>query len=163
MPFASPERRDTAYHEAGHAVAWHLLGRVIDYVTMEEDWFAESLGHTRYRLPSEEERSSPDCNERYLWDRIITAYAGGYAFEKQGAEYDAAGCANDLCQVAEYNSALGGSDEEAVVRLKRLSEEARALVERAWPAIEAVAALLLERDDVSGAEPARVIQAALPD
>ena len=161
MDGSDRERRDTAYHEAGYAVAWHLLGRVIDYITLEDDWFAESLGHTRYRIPTEEERSAADINERYLRDRIITAYAGGYASQKLGAGYDEAGCTDDLQQVAEYNSALGGSKEEAAERLAQLSAEARALVETGWPAIEVLATLLLEREDVGGADAARLIHAAL--
>lgn len=163
MSQVSSERRDTAYHEAGHAVAWHHLGRVIEYVTMDEDWFAESLGHTSYRLPDETADPAAHRSVRYLEDRIITAYAGGYAAEKATGVLDEGGCRNDYEQISEYNAQLGGSAEQASERLQRLSRDARALVEAAWPAVEALAAVLLEQDDVSGVRAAEIIQAALPD
>jgi cell division protease FtsH len=68
----------TAYHEAGHAVAAHALGIVIEGVSIVQD--EGSLGHTTTPLP-ENFDSSDEKADAVLEKHLIVGVAGAASEE----------------------------------------------------------------------------------
>lgn len=162
---ASRARWCTAYHEAGHAVASHALGRDVDHVTIRTDKAAGFVGRVQGVPPAPDEvlgTENPHLVSRRVQDLILILYAGGAAEEAFSGMYDEAGCSADIEEALDLAFTACGSDPEAFLLLENLAEQARALVGRTWPAIDALVAALLEHEELDGLEVSRIIDEALP-
>jgi hypothetical protein len=134
----SPSAQRVAYHEAGHAVVGHVLGKTIEYVTIEPaltDVAGQTFGHTKWL---DLDQGSPD-------PMVLVALAGSLAEERQ------MGDADDWARAAERRQA-----EHVLLMAKRLGrrdgpptitpgEETRAagMVQDCWPAVQALATALM--------------------
>jgi hypothetical protein len=146
--------QDTAYHEAGHAVAaWrnHQL-KMRDYVTIATDPQRGSLGHLRNppRFISELERSGGASGRAILQaERFAIGCLAGNAAEcwhRGGKRRHLAGGGQDREQAVEILSHLVGSNEELTAYFHLLQIRAENLVAQWWPEVEALAArLVIER------------------
>jgi len=138
--------RETAYHEAGHAVAAVVMGlglRKKGVTTLTTDG---NLGYTYVRQP----RKTQDGDMRY----VVVLLSGGVAVgilkgEKPHETQDLYGAGTDL----EYATAAlcWIPDMEAKYKLRRLLyETAQELLQDNWAAVEAVAGMLIECRSLSG-------------
>jgi hypothetical protein len=137
-----------AYHEAGHAVVCLAYGMPIDSASIVPD-----------------ESASGYCRRKSLdnfpaWELITVALAGPIAETRFGRRQDKRASRGDRRQASELAGLVCGSDREAKAFLRWRSIVAESLVDRHWPAIQAVAALLVERQTVYGWEIEQALQAA---
>ncbi len=170
---AAADRVRAAYHEAGHALAGVCLrgpGRLVRVSVLPH---GRALGHTLFR---------DDDEERYLHSRRhaldrLTELMAGRAAEELALGEPSAGAADDLERATRLARAMvtrwGMDPEIGPVRLRHevegeesqrqadramraLVEEAgraaRALLEARMPALERLAAALLERERLEGEE-----------
>ncbi|MEO8564102.1 MAG: hypothetical protein ABI601_18620 [bacterium] len=153
-----------AHHEAGHAALDIYFEHDLECVTVVADGDAaggtlvDRGGDESLRYEDEEQSQVPF--ER----RIMSALAGEIAqrrFNPGSVEDEHAG--SDRLEVHDYLDELDCPTQEirdAYWRLLRLRAEH--LVERLWPRVEAIAALLVERKTISGDEARQAFAAAGP-
>lgn len=152
--------QDTAYHEAGHAVAaWrfgHLKKR--DYVTIVPDPQRGSAGHLRNppRFISEIERSGSASGRAVLQaEKFVVGCLAGNAAEcrhRGGKRRYLAGGRQDRDQAVEILSHFVGSAEELNTYFHLLQVRAENLVYAFWLAVEAVAQRLLSEKKLTSAQ-----------
>lgn len=133
---ADAQLRETAWHEAGHAVARHRAGRDFADVTIQPDLQGMASGSVSYA--SEES-----------WDEVVMLLSGIAAQRLINPGCDEAGAASDYAEADRILAVLGLSRELA-------EAEAAALVEREYRVIGQLADLLLE-EQVLPADEAAVI------
>lgn len=142
--------RVTAYHEAGHAVARFVLRRRIDRVSILPD--DESRGHVQgyvlAKLGQDWDYTLRDV--QMLEDQILSALAGPAAEERLTGDVDADGAVHDRTTAVDIAMHLEGGPEVVEPYLAYLDAKAHALVKTRWPMVEALAAELLERKQLSG-------------
>jgi hypothetical protein len=156
----------SAYHEAGHAVVAHVLGRRFGGVTAVAE--ASALGRCRY---AEERNFDPDLPgmysgpqvQRVLENQIVGYLAGPIAQgiltgEKSWRETSGRG---DVARAVDLAMYVTGDIGEAEAYLARLWLEAENLLKlpENWGAVRALAAELVEARHV-GEDQAREIIAA---
>jgi hypothetical protein len=150
--------RATAFHEAGHAVVGLVLGMRFEYISIESDENDGFYGITWWdevRFFDEEEKA---CASAEVFEIAIRrAFAGEMAEGQAGCPIDEIGGSRDHMHVRMLTVGLPGTPEERTARLATLKRETRDLLVRRWEAVEVLAAALLERGRMSGAD----VQAAL--
>lgn len=132
--------RRAQYHEAGHAVVAHLLGRRVTSVSAmsDDDLAAGRAGFTSY-APVDLSRARRATIER----SIVIALAGGIA-ERLMDPAAPGEDADDLARIAVWSRLVSGVDP---TELRSRSEK---LVREHWPAVEAVADALVWDDHLDG-------------
>src|SRR5262245_28314139 len=148
-------KKATAYHEAAHAVMHHLVGDHIVSVTIEDD--EETWGRVRVYVKEDAARQ---------WRRWATAMAGSIA-ERWISDGDLIGSEDDferrddaigevfadIIKAAKGTGADKDDIADAVFKIAMNFEELiEAIVTTHRPAIEALAAELLERKTMTGEE-----------
>lgn len=158
----------TAYHEAGHALAaWH--GRLpIRECSIVPDDGAGTLGHvTHHPSPTS---FQPDVasatelrNRARIEAHVVTSLAGTFAARLVSARVSSASWETDRNAAVDLLDYLVGSKEELQAYLGWLTVRARQLAqaEHLRPALDALAAALLEHRRLSGREARRIIRDAL--
>jgi ATP-dependent Zn protease len=138
-----------AYHEAGHAVIGMRLRLRLKHVTIRPDLCTYGLAHFKFVRASDVEK------------RAITAVAGPLAEKKH------LGRNGNLGNSAEYRSVISEicfpSDRQAKAWRSQLRVRAQTLVNDRWAEIEKVAAALLERETLTGAQVGKIIRQELSD
>ena len=164
-----PWINQVAYHEAGHAVAGYELHVPFRYVTIVPDEEQGSAGHILYsRLRPDFDSARYEMTEfqlrRIIEPRIICALSG------EAAESGLTGRRHLLTATEDYHHAVefalvatGGSPDEAGAYCTWLYYRAVGVVRKpfVWPAIEALAAALLEHKTISSREARRIIKGAI--
>ncbi len=173
---AADELRNTAYHEAGHAILelMRTRGARLRYASI----IPRENGSLGFVLPGvDESRNSVTRND--IIEMVRVALAGRAAEEAfSGAEGTTSGCSNDLMQATQYlRYLLTRSGFHGLLSLERrfedspeLREQAEAILQQEYahvlgllrrhrPLLDRVATLLLERQEVSGDELTRVVDA----
>jgi hypothetical protein len=169
-----PEREETAYHEAGHAVVALKLGLSIRYVSIRpgEDFLGacELLPPERGLGPQpeltddpaswlargawEEESERCEAEEAVFHESHIVSMLAGWAAEhrlarerrRDAVPWTDPRFALDRKQLAALALALYGSGDAASAQLEAKLGPARRLVKQQWPGIRRVAEALLERE-----------------
>ena len=141
-----------AYHEAGHAITAHQLGRHlprnVSIVPM-----GASLGRVKPTpWPSS---SHPDIemtarNRALIEDKIVALLAGHEAERHFTGRSNRVGAGSDFSQAADFALRIGGDGEGATAYLKWCSFCARRSVDFNWHAIERFARRLLEAGVLGG-------------
>lgn len=150
---------ETAYHEAGHAVVAHAQGLGFESVSIVED--EDSLGRCHVTLPEgfqpdERREGSVEILEAHL----AVCLAGALAQELfTGESVELA--ANDLSGALKLVGSLGASSEQMNARIEEAEQRARGILHRGWPAVEALAARLLEQEELDSERTAAVIREGL--
>lgn len=157
-------RRDTAFHEAGHAVAACLHGYPFRLVTIEPR--TASLGHVLFAKWSGE--FHPDANNdrrtmRRVEVMVTTALAGNAAQWILTRRNDWVGAREDNAHAVRMASYMCGDDDEALALVAYLRARVRNQLALApnWAAVKAVAEALLERRTLRGGEARRLVRVAL--
>lgn len=157
------KRRAAAYHEAGHAVACHMLEHPFHYVTILQG--EGTHGHCKSKKPPrwfnpELNLDDPRC-AKWLDEEIIILYAGGAAERLFTGRYNHIGRARDYDVACELSLYRCGWTKVVEAHIRWLHLTAEYSVESPmWrPSISAVAQALLERETLSAQEVAEVIRA----
>jgi len=121
----------TAHHEAGHAVAWCALGvgHQIEHATLDSETL---LNSACVRIRLDRNATGPEVE-------IVATLAGPIAQRKYNPR-----AYRKRHGSGDHKRALELAGELAQGRLDELTGDAEKLVDEHWPAIEKVAALLLE-------------------
>jgi len=152
-----------AYHEAGHVV----VGRLEGLPALDTDVLPDGdggRGHTRFANPGAwfaPGRGSLTAAERDFVERVLTTFMAGFAAESRHGRGDPSGSGYDLDQAARtWVGYLATSDSERAAVRHGFLERAESLLARpeAWSAVEALAAALLEKGRLDGADAARVVE-----
>jgi hypothetical protein len=165
MPTSHHARRPsqlkrTAYHEAGHAVVSFALRRAVRRVSIVPG--EEFLGRCTLAQAGDPD-GLPERQERARAEReILVLLAGGLAEAKLAGRHNHAGASQDIDAAFSWATRVSGSMEEAEAYLAWLRVRARHLLDvpEHWSAVEALAAELLQRREVSGRAARRVYLAA---
>lgn len=147
----SMDRKATAYHEAGHAVA-AMESRVrLSSVSIIPD--DESYGHCTYSIPWLER--SPEIENVYKWryrleNLAVVALSGVAAQELYLGGEPEHGFENDVDNALDYLNHLSGSDEELRAYFEWIRQRAMVLVSKPVNAavIGGLAKALLEREEL---------------
>jgi hypothetical protein len=158
--------RVRAIHEGGHVVAAHSFGRVIDYASLHAE---EGGGAVRYFFAADERRALLNDPEgeglRYAKEAATISLAGPVARGVAQGEH----APFRLRDLAELYGGCGDVPNarraiEAAVwfcpdqDLRPLIRRAEGLVANEWPLIQLLAAKLVERGELSGAEIGRILR-----
>jgi len=156
--FLDPDQdEDTAYHEAGHAVAAFALKVPVRQATIVPD--GDILGHVRHS-----KLGGAGRNPRRAERRVIIALAGDIA-ERHHNPHRRRGDARDLGKAIDIIDRLARSDDHLKKWFHRkkwlaeLEKEAADLIlsDRWWPTVEAVAKALVQRRTLTGKEVASIV------
>jgi|SRR5215469_12953916 len=156
-----------AYHEAGHAVAWHVVGGLVEEVSIASSQTGyKGYCHFGFLMPNGDEDLSPDewLQRGRIDPRTVTAYyAGMLAMAYYCASYEG------------EDDYLEGSEQDDLERIDALllrlcpDEQQRSATKEAcwmqaqkflsdyWPAVQAVATKLLNRKALDGRDVHRII------
>jgi hypothetical protein len=155
-----------AYHEAGHAVVGHSIGRMIALVSIQKekehrggcffDAFAESgSGHPQWQKGSQN------------LELITILYAGTVAVyilcERRGWDYDVwrAMDLRDLAEIDHISRQMFADDTQREAALDGCWEHAYDLLTKHWNAIETLTTDLVTLEWVTGAEAHTIIRQAI--
>jgi hypothetical protein len=156
----STERERTAYREAGRAAVLMHLGIELGVVSTGTVAGA-GTGRARAGEVGEEllRYGSSGSARAAAEPEIMALLAGPLAEEHRSGGYDATAGDRDALKLAVL---LCGDEEEAAAYLAWLRVRTRKLlVNQVWPAVLALAAVLLERESVPGEEALEIMAAAL--
>ena len=139
----------TAIHEAGHAVADHVLGQTPDKVTIEPNHEEGAAGHAS-------QSDGDDMTEEGTRALVVALLAGEGAslLAGEAAEIASEGAASDQDKAEEYIYGLRDTEDERVSLLRDLRDETEALLRNHWSKLGLVARFLLKHttlddDDLS--------------
>jgi len=154
--------RATAYHEAAHAVAFFVLGMSPTRATIvPTDETAGSASHAAFSLGHlDVDEITPTRRDR-IERKIIAALAGAVAEERLAGCDCSATARQDHASAADLALRVCGGQRETNAYLAWLYIRTEMLIERRWPAIEALAAILLERRTLHKRELPTTIQRIL--
>ena len=169
------DRRDTAYHEAGHAVIGLAVQLPIAYACIEPDRRSGHVSNVRApspvgyvykrhgkgtRLDTKSNAATHDAFGNPVRKRepapeechaeVVMCIAGPMADAKlQGhTDWRSKASSSDMSIARSYKGKLG----DAAKSWEQYEEETAALVDKHWPLIEAVAACLMKVDFVGASE-----------
>ena len=169
-----PAQRNTfhlmrcAYHEAGHAVVGHVIGRCLSEISIQRDKdlgyrgycafdaFAESL----YDLPQWRDGSkNPEC--------ITIMYAGSTAFKilcelRQWKREHWRGIEKaDFDAIYLWSLEMFDNNDEILAMQGACQQQAEAILKTHWHAVEALAVTLLQQGWLAGGQAHTIIREAL--
>ncbi len=151
------QRRATAFHEAGHAVVAVWENVRFRYVTIVPGDGA--AGHLRHLRTPWQRAGSVGRGSAERQARICLAgpIAQRRFSPRSVRRYHAHG---DYEMATDLALRLGSSKEEADAWVRLWEIQVRGHLDRRWPAVESLAAALVERGTVSGEEARRLTLAA---
>jgi hypothetical protein len=149
-----------SYHEAGHAVVWHIVGGLIEEVSISFNQKGYA-GYCRFGflIPlSDDQPSSDEWLRRGRIDpRTVTAYYGGmlamaYYCASYGGEgeYLEGSERDDLAKIQVLLLRLGTEEQERSILQETCWKEAQQILSDYWPAVQALAAKLLKQRTLGG-------------
>jgi len=156
-----------AYHEAGHAVVWHVVGGLVEEVSIASSQ-AGYRGYCRFGflMPNEDEDLSPDewLRRGRIDPRTITAYYAGmlamaYYCASYGGENDylEGGEQDDLEKINTLLLRLGLDEQQRSTIKETCWLEAQKILSDSWPAVQVLATKLLKRRTLEGKDAHRII------
>jgi hypothetical protein len=157
------KRRQTAYHEAGHAVACFLLRRGFRYVSIEPD--GDSLGRLLEACPTGSFRPDVDAGSRaraFAERLIMVRLAGDAAENLHRGKHSWCGARGDFHAVLDLTSYFCGDVEEEAAYARWLAIRIRNMLRSKpnWALVRATAAALLKRGHLSYREARKVMREA---
>jgi ATP-dependent Zn protease len=144
----------TAFHEAGHAVVGYVVGGTITHASI-----VSGAGHSgKVRIDHPGVSRVEECGR----DARIALGALAAEMKRKGGTYEGIGATMDKFMARELlveAATLQGDDPDAVLRtsIQNAMDEATAIIEEHWNAVEALAAELLQRKSLTGEEAEEVL------
>ena len=157
-----------AYHEAGHAVVWHLVNGLVEAVSLDADQ-AGYKGYCRFGflLQTEDDPVESDVawihSGRINPNTVTASYAGLLAMALYCASYGGeddyveGSEQDDLEQINELLLRLSPDEQQRSTMKEACWTQAQGLVSDYWPAVQALATKLLKRRTLDGRDVHRVI------
>jgi hypothetical protein len=145
-----------AYHEAGHALVGHVIGRVIEEVSfaMRDDGYG---GYYRFDSFIEDANNHPQWRDDLGNPELITInYAGMLAMayacapyvtydeDESCVEYPQGSERNDLEQIRILLTQIGTNEQQRKTITDACWERAQQILSEYWPAVDALATTLLK-------------------
>jgi hypothetical protein len=158
---AACPRSLTAYHEAGHVVVGYVVGLACEWVNIKREHGRKGGYQPIPKAISHEDlcRLSSAREEAVGFGAVMMA--GLLAELRLGGGGNAVGAGDDFRQAFRTAEALQcATGTTAAAFFIRMTELAEKSVDGFWPAIEVVAAALLEREHLSGREAEALIRGA---
>lgn len=157
-----------AYHEAGHAVAGHVIGRCMSEVSIQSDKNRGYRGYCAFDAFAEDLQGLPQWRDGSKNPECTTImYAGTTALrilcEQQGWKYehwrgiDKA----DVATISLWFLDMFDTDEERQTMQRECSLQAEAILTSHWNAVEILATALLKQDWLAGGKAHTLIREAL--
>jgi hypothetical protein len=144
-----------AYHEAGHAVVWHVVNGLIESVSIDSDQTGYK-GYCRFGflLHTEDDPLESDVAWPYsgrIHPKTVTAYYAGmlamayYCASSGGEDDDVEGSEqDDLEQVNALLLRLSPDEQQRSAMKEACWMEAQQILSNYWPAVQALATKLLK-------------------
>ncbi len=141
------QQKETAYHEAGHAVACYVLNHPCEKADIIQGegylgrLYMKAIPEDLKDKLREQENLSP-CEENLLYNHIIIRFAGCASAYHFTGKPNWEGCSTDLIQASLLIPHLDRSRKE-------YKEKAKELIDSNWKNVEAVAQALLEKQTLT--------------
>lgn len=155
-----------AYHEAGHAVVGHVIGRLIALASIKHE--SSYRGCCRFDAYAESTHQQDRWQKgRHNPELLTILYAGTVAVsllcEQRGWDYDALRSSDlqDRSEIEQLAGEMFGDDEERSMALDACRKHASDLLTTLWDAVKALAGALLALQWLTGAEAHSIIGEAL--
>ena len=155
-----------AYHEAGHAVVGHVIGRLIALVSIKHA--TSYRGCCRFDAYAESTHHHDQWQKRHQNPELLTIlYAGTVAVsllcEQQGWDYEVLRTSNlqDVAEIEQLSREMFADDAQRTVALDACWKQAADLLTTHWNAVKTLAGELLALQWVTGAEAHTIIGEAL--
>ena len=156
-----------AYHEAGHAVVWHVVGGLVEEVSIVSSQ-AGYKGYCRFGflLPQEDDHPSPDewLQRGRIDPRTVTAYYGGmlamaYYCASYGGEdeYLEGSERDDLEKIHSLLLHLSAEAQERSTIQDACWKEAQQILSDHWSAVQALATRLMKQRTLDGRDAHSII------
>ena len=156
-----------AYHEAGHAVVWHVVGGLVEGVSIASSQ-AGYKGYCRFGflLPQGEDHPSPDkwLQRGRIDPRTVTAYYAGmlamaYYCASYGGEDDylEGSERDDLEKIHSLLLHLSSEAQERSTIQDACWKEAQQILSDYWSAVQALTAGLLKQRTLDGRDAHSII------
>jgi hypothetical protein len=155
-----------AYHEAGHAVAGHVIGRLIALVSIKHA--TSYRGCCRFDSYTESTHHHDQWQKGHHNPELLTIlYAGTVAIsllcEQRGWDYEILRTSNlqDIAEVEQLSREMFEDDAQRTMALDACRKHASDLLTTHWNAVKTLAGELLALQWVTGAEAHTIIGEAL--
>lgn len=156
-----------AYHEAGHAVVWHVVGGLVEEVSIASNQ-AGYRGYCRFGFltPQLDDHQLPDewLHRGRIDARTVTAYyvsmlAMAYYCASYGGEDDylEGSEQDDLEKIDALLLRLCPDEQQRSTTKEACWMEAQKILSDYWPAVQALATQLLKCRTLDGSEVHRII------
>ena len=158
-----------AFHEAGHAIVGHVIGRCISEVTTVGDRGRGYRGYCAFNAYAEDLQGLPQWRDGSKNPECTTImYAGTVATailcEQRGWKYERWRGVDkaDFDMIYLWSSEMFGEDTDRAHAMQRACQKrAREILNCHWNAVETLAAVLVAQGRVSGGEAHHIIQRAI--
>jgi hypothetical protein len=153
------ELEATAFHEAGHTVVGIAVGLSVEFVDIIPNHPAGRTGHTRYHMPAWIDAANlTPISRAYFEARVCATWGGPMAEERRTGFVHLPDRIERWHREPRFlcDTALLLSDTPGVF-LQDTSDRADAILTAQWERVEVVAAALLDRTTLTGAEVAHLL------
>jgi hypothetical protein len=155
-----------AYHEAGHAVVGHVIGRLIALVSIKHD--SSYQGFCRFDAYAESTHHHDQWQKGRQNPELLTIlYAGTVAVallcEQRGWDYEDLRSSDlqDRAEIEQLSKEMFEDDAQRNMALETCQKQASDLLTTHWEAVKALAGELLALQWLTGAEAHAIIGEAL--
>jgi ATP-dependent Zn protease len=144
------DRKATSYHEAGHVVMGHLVGRNAESVTIVRNGHAAGMTHFEKHAKTYGPLDDSPEKKKHLRALVLTELAGTVAHDLLCPDRARdGGDADDEKWAKQHIGRLMTWSYDHDRYLDKLKDEAQKLLKEHWTCVEAIATALLAQDELS--------------
>ncbi len=157
----------SAYHEAGHAVVGHLIGRYIQEISIVSGK-GRYRGYCRFNAFVEDMNLHPEWHETSKNPELITIYYAGMlamayicAVNEGIYEYLEGSEQSDLEKIDQLLLQIGSDEQQRSYLKDKRWKQAQQRLSDHWDAVNTIATCLLEQSSLTGGEAHRMIRKSI--